>query len=125
MFIVQTAVAFVAFMAIDLLWLGVLAKDFYKKHLGDMMAKKPIWLAAVTFYILFLIGLVYFAINPADTWTDAVRDGALFGFMTYMTYELTNYAVIAHWPRALVLPDILWGTALSTMVSVITFLVTN
>jgi uncharacterized membrane protein len=73
------------------------------------------------FYLLFLVGLVYFAIDPAATVGEAARDGALYGLFTYMTYELTNWAVIANWPRRLVLPDIVWGMVLSTSVASATF----
>lgn len=120
----QFGASLIVFTGIDLIWLGWLAKDFYKKQLGEMMSTQPIWPAAILFYVLFLIGLNYFAISPAlesGSARDAWVNGALFGFFTYMTYELTNLAVLANWPKALVIPDILWGTLLASVVSGLTF----
>ena len=116
--------ALVLFLAIDLIWLGVIAKDFYRRHLKTLMRPDPYKPAAVLFYLLFVIGLVYFAIAPAlrsESLTLAMSSGALYGFFTYMTYELTNWAVIKKWPAKLVAADIVWGTFLAFSISTITF----
>lgn len=119
------AVAMLFFLAIDLLWLGVLAKDFYKKHLKTKMRKVPNWPVAFLFYAVFIIGLIYFAIRPAIVDEDfvlGILNGFLYGIFTYSTYELTNLAVIKGWPRGVVLIDILWGGILSFSVVMLTYL---
>ena len=124
--LIQFAVAFSAFMIIDLAWLGIVARNFYKDQLGPLMAQDTIWASAIAFYILFVIGILYFSVNPglnSGSFKQTLRNAALYGFFTYMTYELTNYAVIEKWPAGLVIVDIVWGVILSTSVAAITFLV--
>lgn len=115
-------------MGLDLIWLGLIAKNFYRQQLGELMSAQPIWPAVVAFYLLFLVGLNYFAIGPAlaaNSSKLALQNGALYGLFTYMTYQLTNYAVIAKWPVALVVPDILWGSLLAALVSYLTFVIVS
>jgi uncharacterized membrane protein len=109
---------------LDLLWLGVLMKDFYRMHLGHLMRADIVWPGAIAFYVLFTFGLMYFAVYPALAAGDVTKAlflGALFGFMTYMTYDLTNYATLTNWPIAVVVVDILWGTFLSATIATLSF----
>lgn len=118
------SVAMFFFLVIDLTWLGYIARDFYKKQLKRKMRKDPNWHAAILFYILFVLGLMYFAIVPAindEAFARGVLDAAIYGFITYMTYELTNYAVINGWPKGLIVLDIVWGVTLSTAVMTLTY----
>jgi len=108
------------FFAIDLLWLGVIAKNLYGKYLGELMAPSVNWPAAIAFYLLYILGMVIFVIEPAvskNSWQYALKYGALFGFFCYMTYELTNWAVIKNWPAGIVAIDIVWGIVLTASVS--------
>jgi uncharacterized membrane protein len=112
------------FLLIDLLWLGVIAKGIYRKYIGHLMLPSPNWPIALLFYFLFIAGLLIFVIIPAlksGSWTDALLYGALFGFFTYMTFDLTNLAVLKDWPWKIVIIDIIWGVVLSATVSVATF----
>jgi len=114
------------FLLVDLVWLGFVAKDFYKNQLGALMRTDPIWWAAILFYLLFIIGILYFAVLPAvavGAWTRALTLGALFGFFTYMTYDLTNYALITGWPFSLIAIDILWGSFLTGTVATASFFI--
>lgn len=124
MFIKIYLIAVVVFFAIDMLWLGVLAKNFYQNQIGSLMKKDINWVAAIIFYLLFVGGTVFFAIQPAiqeSSWTQALSLGAFFGFITYMTYDLTNLATLKNWPLKLAIIDILWGTVLAASVSVLTY----
>ncbi len=108
------------FFAIDLLWLGVIAKGLYNKYLSGLLAEQVNWTAAIVFYILFIIGIFIFAILPAvekNDWVKAVILGGLFGFFTYATYDLTNLATLKNWPLTIVFIDIIWGVVLTTSVS--------
>lgn len=121
-------VAFAVFMVIDLIWLGVIAAPFYRNQIGFFMAKNVNWAAAVLFYIIFIVGMVVFVIQPALTAqsiTSAILLGALFGLVTYATYDLTNLATLEGWPLTLVVVDIIWGTTLSVLVSTITYILMN
>jgi uncharacterized membrane protein len=114
------------FFAIDLLWLGVVAKDVYKKYIGHLMLPSPNWPVAFLFYLLFIVGLVIFVIQPAlrdASWTHALVYGALFGFFTYITFDLTALAVLKDWPWQIVIIDIIWGSSLSAAVSVIAYFI--
>jgi uncharacterized membrane protein len=123
-FIKMYAIAVPVFFVLDLVWLGLIAKPFYFHHLGYLLRERVIWWAAIVFYLLFLIGLIVFVIGPAvesgSMWRALVL-GCLFGFITYQTYELTNYALVRDWPAVVVAVDIAWGTVLSGLVSVITY----
>lgn len=110
----------VVFFAIDLLWLGIIAKNLYQKHLGGLLADKVNWTAAIVFYLLFIVGIFIFAILPAvekNSMPKALLLGALFGFFTYATYDLTNLATLRDWPLKIVFIDIIWGMVLTASVS--------
>ena len=118
-------VALPVFFAIDLLWLGVIARNFYRNQLGDLLKDPVNWPAAIIFYLLFIVGLVIFAVKPgleANSWMKVLTTGAMFGFFTYMTYDLTNLATLRGWPFPLVIVDIIWGIVLSASVSIVTYL---
>lgn len=111
------------FFLIDLLWLGVLAKDYYQSKLGHLLGDVN-WIAAIIFYLIFLAGLTFFATYPAvieGKLINAVLYGAFFGFVTYVTYELTNLALLKDWPLSIVFVDIAWGTVLGAFVAGVTF----
>lgn len=108
------------FFAIDLVWLGLLAKNLYNKFLGDLLADQVNWTAAIIFYLIFIVGIFIFAILPAvekESVKHAIVYGVLFGFFTYATYDLTNLATLKGWPIKIVLIDILWGMVLTGSVA--------
>jgi uncharacterized membrane protein len=110
----------VVFFAIDMAWLGFIAKNMYRKYLGSFLSDTVNWTAAIIFYLLFIVGIFYFAILPAvekNSLTKAVLNGALFGFFTYATYDLTNLATLKNWPLQIVFIDIIWGSVLTGLVS--------
>ncbi len=111
---------FVVFLLIDMLWLGIIAKNIYQKYLGDFLSDKVNWTAAFVFYFIYVAGISFFAIYPAvqkSSVCNAILMGALFGFFTYATYDLTNLATLKNWPLPIVFIDILWGIILSASVS--------
>jgi uncharacterized membrane protein len=125
-FLLYYAISFVVFLAIDALWLGLVAPKFYKAQIGHLMAEKPNLIAALVFYLIFIAGLVYFVLLPAvtsDSWVTAFANGALFGFVTYATYDLTNYATLKNWPVTMVIVDLTWGLFLSTSVSLVSYFI--
>lgn len=110
----------VVFLMIDLLWLGIIAKNLYQKYLGEFLSDKVNWTAAFIFYFIYVAGISIFAIYPAvqkGSVFNAILMGALFGFFTYATYDLTNLATLKNWPLPIVFIDILWGVILSASVS--------
>lgn len=120
------SIALPVFLAIDMVWLGVIAKNFYQREIGPLLRPDVNWIAAGVFYLLFIGGLVFFVIEPAmekKLWTDALLRGAFFGLVTYATYDLTNLAVAKGWPLSITIVDLLWGMTLAASVSVITFLI--
>ena len=101
--------AFLLFFAIDMLWLGVIAKEFYQKELQRFLSPQVNWSAALVFYFLYIGGILFFAVAPALESGSAARAamlGALFGFFTYATYDLTNLATLDRWPLKVV-----WSTS--------------
>ncbi len=117
-------IALVIFLLIDAIWLGLVAPKFYKNQIGHLMAEKPNFIAALVFYLIFIVGVVYFVINPAiesGNVTKLVISGMLFGFMTYATYDLTNLATLKDWPLTVTIVDLVWGTSLSTVLGLGTY----
>ncbi|HKL67820.1 MAG TPA: DUF2177 family protein [Bacteroidales bacterium] len=118
--IISYFLTFIVFLAIDMVWLGLVAKNLYQKYLGDFLSDKVNWTAAFIFYLLFVIGVSIFAIYPAvnkDSVFHAIIMGALFGFFTYATYDMTNLATLKGWPVPIVIIDIIWGSVLTALVS--------
>lgn len=116
------------FFAIDFLWLGYIAKNFYFQQLDHLIAKPIKAEIAMVFYLIFIIGILLFAVLPAykmGSWSHALIWGALFGFFTYSTYDLTNWATIRDWPWKVVFVDIVWGTVLCASVALIGFYIAS
>jgi uncharacterized membrane protein len=108
------------FVVVDAIWLGLVARGFYKEQLGSLMKTNINWTAAVIFYLLFIAGLVLFVIEPGvekNSFTRLVAYAALFGLVTYATYDLTNLATIKGWPLNITIIDLIWGASLSVIVS--------
>lgn len=122
-FLLLFTVAFGVFIVVDLVWLVVIARKLYKKYLGYIMTDKVRWGAALIFYVIFIAGLVFFAIMPASNALMAMLYGGLLGFLGYATYDLTNLATLKGWPIAVTIIDLIWGTSLGAVVSVLTFLI--
>ncbi len=125
-FVTTYLAAAATFLALDLLWLGVVARDFYRVQLGPLMADEINWTAGLAFYLMFVAGLVIFAVQPAmngGTWHQAALYGALFGFFCYATYDLTNLATLKGWPLPMALADMAWGAVVSGTVATVAFLV--
>jgi uncharacterized membrane protein len=120
--------ALVTFLAADMVWLGAMASRFYKPTLGDIAIPGVNLPPAIVFYAIYPIGLLIFAINPAlknGSMTTAAVNGALFGFFSYATYDLSNYATLRNWTLQLTLIDVVWGTILGAVTSVVTFWVAS
>lgn len=110
------AAAAAVFLGLDFVWLGVVARTTYRSWIGPLMRDEIHVAAAVLFYLVYVVGVLIFAVAPAlkgGSWQTAALYGALFGFFAYGTYELTNYATLKDWPFAMVVVDMAWGTALS------------
>lgn len=108
------------FFAIDMIWLGLVAKSFYNKYLGKLLTDNVIWSAAIIFYLVYIAGILYFAILPAvekESLSKAVLNGALLGGLAYATYDLTNLATLKGWPFTVVWVDIIWGMVLTSLVA--------
>ncbi|MCR4329571.1 MAG: DUF2177 family protein [Candidatus Roizmanbacteria bacterium] len=124
MFLKLYFTTFLVFFGIDMLWLGLIARKFYAQQLGFLMKDPISWTPAILFYLLFVGGLVIFIIAPAMEKKSifyALAYGALFGLITYATYDLTNLATLKQWPLLVTVVDLVWGTTLAASVSAITY----
>lgn len=124
----QFFVALVTFLIIDGIWLTIVAKNFYAKHLGYLMSKTPNLAAAGIFYLIYIFGLVVLVISPAlhkNSLMSAILMGAVFGLCGYATYDLTNMATIKDWPLIVTVVDLIWGTLLSAAVAGISYWILN
>jgi uncharacterized membrane protein len=117
-------ITFVIFLILDSVWLGVISPGLYQEHIGHLLAEKVNWPAAAIFYLLFIAGLVFFAIKPSllqNSWKAALRNGAFFGLICYATYDLTNHATMRDWPLLITVIDLLWGTFICGISSLVSF----
>jgi uncharacterized membrane protein len=108
---------------LDAGWLGYFAPRFYRKHIGFILADKPDFVAAAAFYLIYILGLTVFVVYPGWNNLDSVLHiiglGALYGLVTYATYDLTNQSTVKNWPLKVTIVDMLWGTFLTSVVSIV------
>ena len=118
----------VTLIAIDLVWLLGIAKSLYRDEMGELMATEPKLIAGLAFYLLYALGAIIFVVIPAlskQSLIYALQYGALFGFFCYMTYDLTNLAVVRDFPTRLAFVDMAWGSFVSAIVSSVAYWVGN
>lgn len=123
-FVIKLLVAGGVMGVIDFVWLSIIANKFYKSQIGTLLLQKPNVTAAVAFYVIYVVGIVLFVLNPAlekNSWQHAAIYGALFGFIAYATYDLTNLATLKGWTLKLVIVDLLWGAILTGVVATVSF----
>jgi uncharacterized membrane protein len=112
-----------AFFVIDMVWLGLVANKFYSAQLGHLLG--PVnWPAAIIFYLLYIVGIIIFAVHPAlvaGSLGKAILYGALFGFFAYATYDFTNLATLKDWPILVTIVDLMWGTILTGSVAAVSY----
>ena len=126
MFIYLYLIAIPIFFAVDMLWLVVIAKAFYRRQMESLMRSDVGWGAAIAFYLLFVLGLTLFVILPAyvsHSFARAFFTGGFFGLVSYATYDLTNLATLKGFSRRLAIVDMTWGTVLACIVSSLTYLI--
>lgn len=124
-FLSLAVIALPIFVFLDLLWLGFIAKTFYRSRL-DHLTGDTVWLAAIVFYLIFIGGLTFFATLPAverASLLAAIMLGAIYGLCTYATYDLTNHATLRDWPLIITVVDIAWGTVLGATVAGLTYFI--
>jgi uncharacterized membrane protein len=103
----------------DGLWIGLLARSFYLSRIGHLFAATPNWVAVGVFYLVYPVGLMYFAVVGKDSLAASATAGLLFGFFAYATYDLTNMATLKDWPLSMTLVDIAWGSAMGALAAAV------
>jgi uncharacterized membrane protein len=125
-FLVRYISVLVPLIALDAIWLGVIAKQFYRSNIGYVMGEPFKWIPALLFYLLYSVALVVFAIQPSMVSSRPVMTalwrGALLGLIAYGTYNLTNHATIKGWPLTMTIVDMSWGTLATAIVCVVAVL---
>lgn len=128
-FLISYAAAFVSMLAIDAVWLSVMAKRFYNPNIGHLLADAPRFVPAGIFYILYIFGVVFFVVSPALAsgagFLKIFLSGALLGLFAYATYDLTNQATLKDWPTMVTLVDLAWGALLTGTITVIAVVVSR
>jgi uncharacterized membrane protein len=119
----------IAFALIDSVWLRTMYNRLYKPEIGDMMMQNGFRLGpAIAFYLLYIAGMLIFAVSPAmanGRWQTALVQGAMFGFFCYMTYDLTNMATLKSWSMKVTILDMIWGTVLTGSASLVGYWITT
>lgn len=118
-YLIAYIAAIIVFFVIDILWIGTFANKFYNEQIGHLRGRVN-WAAAFIFYLMYIAGIVIFAVHPAiesGSVMTATIWGAAFGFFCYATYDLTNYATLKGWPLKMVIVDIIWGIFLTASVA--------
>lgn len=120
--------SFVIFLVIDLIWLNFISKNLYQKEIGSLLLKSPNLFPAFLFYALFIVALLILVVIPgieAESLTKTLLLGAVFGFITYATYDLTNLATLEGWSVKMTIVDLIWGTSVSTLMAYVSFMIGN
>jgi uncharacterized membrane protein len=127
MFVVAFAVTAVVFLIFDAIWLGVISRNLYQREIGELLLPRPDFGVAAVFYVIYIVGLVYFCVVPGVARRSALSglvNGALFGIVAYATYDLTNLATLKGWSTTLVCIDVAWGAVASAAASGVAVAVT-
>lgn len=117
-------ITLVFYLILDGIWLGLIAKNFYKTKLHFLLSNYFNYYIAIFFYVIYIIGLMYFVVLPSMSNPSLLKvffNGAFFGFLCYATYDLTNMATIKQWPFIVTIIDVLWGTLLAAIVSTFSY----
>lgn len=128
-FIKQLATALITSFVMDMIWLGLLAKQLYENQIGTLLRKEngslsPIWPSALLVYLAIVLGIIFFVVPKANGNALAgLMWGAAFGAITYGIYDFTNYAVLATWPLKITIIDFFWGITLCAVTSFATVLI--
>jgi uncharacterized membrane protein len=124
----QFGIAYLAstavFLILDGIWLSATTSTFYRPQLGDLLSEKPSLAVAAVFYLVYVVGVVVFAVMPAyaaKSWLMALGLGALLGLVAYGTYDVTNLATIKGWPVMVSVVDLAWGVVVTASASVAGF----
>ena len=130
--IVRYAAAYIAtlvvFLAVDSVWLTLMANRLYKPTLGDILLPTFSPAPAIVFYLLYIVGVLIFAVSPAikdGQWTTALVYGALFGFFSYGVYDFTNMATLRNWTLTITVADLCWGTFLTGLAATLGYLLSG
>lgn len=121
-------ITFGIFLVIDLIWLNLIAKDLYQKEIGTLLLKNPNIVPAILFYALFIVALLVLVLIPGIqgyTLAKTLLMGAVFGFITYATYDLTNLATLQGWSLKMTIVDLIWGTSVTTLMTYLGYIIGN
>lgn len=119
-------ITFVIFLAIDLVWLNIIAKNLYQKEIGTLLLKNPNLLPALLFYLLFIFCLLLIIVIPGIKDGNLIRTilyASVFGLTTYATYDLTNLATLDGWNLKITIIDLIWGTSISTVTAYLGYII--
>jgi len=125
-FLTSYLAALFAFLVIDFIWLKYVALSFYRSNIGHLMTDSPNLIVAGLFYLVYIIGVVILAVNPAldkGSWMTACLLGGLLGLIAYGTYDITNLATLKNWPPIVAIVDIVWGTVLTASVAIVSYFI--
>ncbi len=116
--------ALIFFLAVDLVWIKSVMREIFERNVGALLLEEPRLAAAVGFYVLYVAGILYFAVTPAltsETWHAAALNGSLLGFLAFGTYEATNLATLKGWKVEMLIVDVAWGMSLTSLTAIIGF----
>ncbi len=119
-------IIFAIFLIVDLIWLNLIAKNLYQKEIGSLLLKSPNLFPAILFYLLFIVALLVLVLVPgiqSYTLAKTILLGAIFGFITYATYDLTNLATLQGWSVKMTIIDLIWGTSVSTLITFLGYII--
>lgn len=126
--LITYAVTAVIFFGMDFLWLTLTSNSFYKPQLGSLLLEKPNMPVAAAFYLVYIIGIVAFAVLPAleqGAWMRALWGGALLGLVAYGTYDITNLATLTNWSTTVTIVDLVWGTLATATAATASYFLTR
>lgn len=126
--VIAYAASAVVFFALDFIWLSLSVSRIYQPLLGTLLRDSPNLAVAAAFYLVYVVGLVVFAVLPAasaGSWLTALGLGALLGLVAYGTYDFTNLSTIRDWPVLVSVIDLAWGISVSAVSALAGYLILN
>lgn len=124
-FLVSYIISAVVFISCDAAWLSIMGPRVYKPLLQGLLSDTVRPTPAILFYILYLTGIVVFAVLPSQKPLAALGYGALFGLISYATYDLTNQATLHTWPPLLTIMDLSWGALVTGVTALLAYVISR
>lgn len=114
-YILTFVASVLTFLGLDAVWIKFVAQPELTKIASGYLAPQPNLAAAIIFYLIYIIGVLFISLKFSNNPKSAAVNGLMLGALAYSTYELTNMATLTNWSWKMVILDTTWGGILTAV----------